>query len=73
VDPQVAWNDLVDACSTGNSEAIEEIASALLTWLDAGGFPPQTIAGRTMVARWNRALAYAACFSALAQCHWKKG
>ena len=73
MDPQAAWNDLVDACSAGDSEAIEEAVGALLTWLDAGGFPPQTIAGRIMDPRWNRALAYAACFAALAQSHWKKG
>ena len=73
MDPQVAWNDLVDACSVGDTEAIEDAVAALLTWLDSGGFPPQTVAGRTMGPRWNRALAYAGCFSALAQCHGKKG
>jgi hypothetical protein len=73
MDPQAAWKDLVDACSTGDTEAIEDVVRVLLTWLDSGGFPPQTVAGRTMRPRWNRTVAYAACFSALAQCHWKKG
>ncbi len=65
MDPQAAWRDLVDACSADDKEAIQDAAAALLTWLDSGGFPPQTVAGRTMSPRWNRAVTYAACLAAL--------
>ena len=70
MDPQAVWNDLVDACSSGDTETAEDVVGALLTWIDSGGFPPQTVAGRTMGPRWNRAVTYAGCFSALAQTLW---
>ena len=73
MDPQTAWANLLDACSVADGEAIDNAATALLAWLDSGGFPPETVEGRTMGSRWNRAVAYAACLAALTQCCWKKG
>ena len=72
MDPQAAWKNLLDACSEGDINAIEDAATALLTWLDSGGFPPETIESRSMGPRWNRAVSHAACLAALTQCCWKK-
>jgi hypothetical protein len=73
MDPQTAWTNLLDACSAGDCEAIEDAAAALMAWLDSGGFPPETIERRVMGPRWNRAVAYTACLAALTQCCQKKG
>jgi hypothetical protein len=73
MDPQTAWANLLDACSSSDREATEEAATALLVWLDSGGFPPETIEGRAMGSRWNRAVTYAACLAALTQCCWQNG
>ena len=66
MDPQAAWNNLLEATVAECGESIEDAATALLAWLDRGGFPPQTIPGVTMSPRWNRAVAYSACLAALA-------
>jgi hypothetical protein len=73
MDPQTAWANLLDACSVSDRAGIEDAATALLTWLDSGSFPPETVEGRAMGPRWNRAVAYAACLAALTQCCWQNG
>jgi hypothetical protein len=72
MDPNAAWENLLEALESDDRPASEEAVAALLTWLDSGGFPPQTIANCTMSPRWNRAVAYAACLATLADCNWRQ-
>jgi hypothetical protein len=67
MDPQAAWQNLLDAHQARDGMGLCESAAALLEWLDRGGFPPQTIPGATMSDRWNRAVAMAGCLTALAE------
>jgi len=61
MDPQAAWDQLLEAYAEHDWAAIEELADGLLAWLDGQGFPPQTTAGRNLGADWNRAVARSAC------------
>ncbi len=65
MDPNVAWRELVEAYALEDWAQVDESAMALLNWLKQGGFPPQTIPGRTLDDKWNRAVATAACHQAL--------
>jgi hypothetical protein len=64
MDPQAAWNQMLTAILQKNWEQVSEFAEALLSWMNHGGFPPQTTAV-TMPARWNRAQAEFGCLQAL--------
>ena len=61
MDPQATWDMLLDAYSEGDWCQVQELADALLNWLRADGFPPETIVNRPMGADWNRYLARAVC------------
>lgn len=65
MDPQAAWDRLLEAYAEQDWEAVEELADGLLAWLDGQGFPPQTTPGRNLDADWNRAVARSACQLAL--------
>lgn len=70
MDPQVTWSDLLQAYATQNWADAAAAASALVTWLDSGGFPPQIIPGRALGDPWNRTLAYAGCRLAMSEAGW---
>jgi len=61
MDPQVAWQELLDARAREDGPAACSAAEALLGWIERGGFPPQVISSRDMDKDWNAALAMAAC------------
>ncbi|GEM_PF-716811 len=64
MDPQAAWDQLLCAYVAGDWAQIDELATALVSWLDRGGFPPRILA-RSALPDWDRALAYAGCRLAL--------
>ena len=70
MDPQVAWNKFLESYASEDWSSAEESATALIAWLDRGGFPPQTIPGRTLGESWNRAIAYAGCRLAMSDARW---
>lgn len=53
MDPQAAWNEMLDAISERNLEEAELRAEALLDWMDRGGFVPQTLT-RVLPDEWDR-------------------
>jgi hypothetical protein len=67
MDPQVVWEQLLDAYVDHDWEAVDEHATALLKWLEKGGFPPQTVRHRELRPPANRLIALATCRMALEQ------
>ena len=77
MDPQVAWQELIDAFHDLDWERVRDLADGLLHWMQHGGFPPETMAvskpvdgrqiapARSLGNDWNRRVAQAACCYAL--------
>jgi len=61
MNPQAAWDQLIEAYTQRDWSAVEELAEGLLHWLSRGGFPPQTVPKRAMDRDWNRTVAESAC------------
>ena len=61
MDPDTAWREFLDACQQRDWSEAQETASALLEWLDRGGFPPESQPDRTLDDALNRAIVAAAC------------
>lgn len=61
MDPQVVWEQLLDAYTDHDWDAVDEYAAALLEWLEKGGFPPQTVHDRELRPPANRLIALATC------------
>jgi len=64
MDPQAAWNELLDAVDRRQWDLARDRAEALLDWMRKGGVPPQT-AAITMRPQWNRSMAEFGCYLAL--------
>ena len=60
----------IAANAEGDWSAIEEHATALMQWLDHGGFPPKVIE-QDLGSEWNSALARAGCLLAIETVHGK--
>lgn len=67
MDPQVVWEQLLDAYVDHDWGAVEEHAAALRGWLEKNGFPPQTVRHRELRPPANRLIALATCRMALEQ------
>ena len=61
MDPQAAWDQLIEAYTRRDWSAVEELAEGLLHWLSRGGFPPRTVPRLSMDRGWNLAVAESAC------------
>jgi hypothetical protein len=64
VDPQAAWNEMLEAILQRDWDQVFEHAGALLEWMRKGGTPPQ-MAEVTMPRHWNRTMAEFGCLMAL--------
>jgi len=67
MDPQAAWDRLLEAYTHGDWSVVEELAEGLLQWLHRGGFPPRPVSKREMGDQWNRVVAVSACRFALSE------
>jgi len=67
VDPQATWDELLEAYAEADWDRVEELADALIRWLQRGGFPPRAVTGSDMGHDWDRAIALAGCRFATAQ------
>lgn len=67
MDPQTAWEDLLEALGERDWDRVEDLAEGLLHWLQADGFPPRAVTGSDLGAEWDREIALAGCRIALAQ------
>jgi hypothetical protein len=52
MDPQAAWNEMLDFISNRDFEQAELRADALLSWSSRHGFPPQTLT-RVLPEEWD--------------------
>lgn len=64
MDPQTAWNELLEAIHRRGWDQALEHAEALLEWMRKGGMPPQTTEF-AMPRHWNRTMAEFGCLIAL--------
>ena len=64
MDPQAAWNEMLEAILQRDWEQALERAEGLLEWMRKGGAPPQTTAV-IMRHQWNRTMAEFGCLMAL--------
>ena len=64
MDPQAAWDEMLEAILLRDREQTVERAEALLEWMRKGGVPPQTT-GISMRPQWNRTTAEFGCLLAL--------
>ena len=60
MDPEVAWNEMLDAIAEDNLSDAEACADSLLGWIERGGFVPQTLK-RTVPGEWNRLICDYVC------------
>ena len=61
MDPQLAWEELLQAWVRRDWESVVEYAEALLSWLDRGGFPPEMLVHPRLGIDFNWSIARAAC------------
>jgi hypothetical protein len=60
MDPQAAWNELLNALADDDLAEAELRAEALIAWLDKQGFPPQTSL-RVLPSPWDEAICWYVC------------
>ncbi len=65
MDPQATWDQLLAAFVDGDWDRIDELATALIEWLDRGGFAPKVLENSELGENGNRVLARAGCLLAL--------
>ena len=66
MDPQVAWDELLEALADSDLEQAEVRAEALLEWTGRNGFPPQTVSG-VLPTSWDRKICRYVCRKVLAE------
>lgn len=66
MDPQTAWDELLEALRERDWDRVQDLASGLLTWLSSNGFPPRAVTGSDLGPDWDRELALTGCRFALA-------
>ena len=58
MDPQATWDELLEARLERDWDRAEELANALLDWMQRSGFPLDTVGDRRLGTRWHHAVAY---------------
>lgn len=67
MDPQTAWDELLEAYADEDWGMVLDLAEGLQRWLESGGFPPRATTGADMGQPWDGAIALAGCCFALAR------
>jgi len=60
MDPDAAWNEMLEAIAEDNLADAKLCAESLLNWLERGGFVPQTVK-RSISSEWNRLICDHVC------------
>ncbi len=60
MDPQLTWEDMLDALAAYDFTTASEAAESLMEWLRRGGFPPQPLT-RVLSDDWDREICQFVC------------
>ena len=60
MDPQAAWNEMLDSIAENDLAEAELYAESLLEWLNRGGFVPQTTL-RLLPSDWDQVVCQHLC------------
>ena len=66
MDPQAAWDQLLESYAAKDWDQLTELATGLLTWLDRGGFPPRAVLGADLGQDFDKAVSRFVCAYAFA-------
>lgn len=61
MDPQLCWNNLLDALRLNQRDNARELVESLREWLRKGGFPPTIVGDESLGAAWHRTIAIFVC------------
>ncbi len=64
MDPECTLQELLEAVQARAWDRVDELAEALLDWLQKRGFPPITVGPRELGVEWHRAVATCVCYVA---------
>lgn len=64
MDPDATLRDLLDAVQERDWDRIDELAEALLGWMEKRGFPPITLGAEELGREWHRTIATFICYTA---------
>ena len=67
MDPQATLSELLQAVDDRDWDRVDELAEALLHWLERRGFPPLTLGAKSLGHDWHRAIATFVCRLAQSQ------
>lgn len=65
VDPQLLWEQMIEAHASGDGQAVEEHVIELLCWLKRGGVAPKPLVRRGLRPHADRLIALATCVAVL--------
>lgn len=65
LDPQLAWEQMIEAHAAGDGKTVDEHAIELLHWLKSGGFPPKPLVRRGLRPHADRLIVLATCVAVL--------
>ena len=68
MDPQAAWNEMLDAVAANELFEADLRADDLLNWLDRGGFAPQTLT-RLLAGEWDKLVCRYVCRKVMLAAH----
>jgi hypothetical protein len=64
MDPQATWDQLLEASVERDFDRMEELAEALLQWMERRGGPPKTVNRDDLPRGWHKAIAQFVCYMA---------
>ena len=64
MDPEATLLELLEAVQARAWDRVDELAGALLDWLEKQGFPPLVVGPRELGVEWHRAMATFVCHMA---------
>jgi hypothetical protein len=60
-DPQLVWEQMIEAHAAGDGMTVDERSIELLDWLKRGGFPPKPLVRRGLRPHADRLIVLATC------------
>ena len=67
MDPDVTLRELLEAVQVRAWDRVDELAEALLQWIEKRGFPPSTIGSSQLGIEWHRTVTTMVCHLAVSK------